>query len=250
MRAARQARSCACGDLPGTPRYRTPDFPLSNSTLCHLQFGQGGTRAEVLAAKQANGSAAGGTGDCPTAAGVSSARLAQLTLSCPAAYVNLEPVHGLCAGDLSAVEALVGAGVMRVVVGLPHPLPRLRGCAIAALQAAGLAVDVMSADAAAADPALSAAWLAVLRVNEALLHRAVTGRPFSVWKYAMTLDGKIASSTGHSAWVTGPCVRVRGPSFFPLTPLRSSCRSYCPRAGVQRACSLGRRHHWRPDPAP
>lgn len=134
-----------------------------------------------------------------------SPRFARLTTPCHAAYLNLEPVHGLCAGDLSAVEALVGTGVARVVVGLPHPLPRLRGCAIAALQAAGLAVDVMSPDATAAEPALSAAWLAVLRVNEALLHRAVTGRPFSVWKYAMTLDGKIASSTGHSAWVTGPC---------------------------------------------
>jgi diaminohydroxyphosphoribosylaminopyrimidine deaminase/5-amino-6-(5-phosphoribosylamino)uracil reductase len=41
------------------------------------------------------------------------------------------------------------------------------------------------------------------RVNEALLHRVATGQPFSVWKYAMTLDGKIATRSGHSAWVSG-----------------------------------------------
>lgn len=102
------------------------------------------------------------------------------------------------------MDALVGSGVSRVVLGMPHPLPRLRGYAIAALQTAGIAVHVMSLENATADnPELSSAWLAVLRVNEALLHRVALGRPFSVWKYAMTLDGKIASSTGHSAWVTG-----------------------------------------------
>jgi hypothetical protein len=79
----------------------------------------------------------------------------------------------------------------------------LRGSAIAALKAANIVVDVLSPDDAAHDGELSAALQAVLLVNEALLHRVVTGRPFSVWKYAMTLDGKIASSSGHSAWVTG-----------------------------------------------
>lgn len=39
-----------------------------------------------------------------------------------------------------------------------------------------------------------------LQVNEALLHRAVTKRPLSVLKYAMTLDGKIAASTGTVSW--------------------------------------------------
>jgi diaminohydroxyphosphoribosylaminopyrimidine deaminase/5-amino-6-(5-phosphoribosylamino)uracil reductase len=60
-------------------------------------------------------------------------------------------------------------------------------------------------DAAAAD---AAAVTACLRVNEALLHRVATGRPFSVWKYAMTLDGKIATRSGHSAWVSGTSGRA------------------------------------------
>ena len=44
---------------------------------------------------------------------------------------------------------------------------------------------------------------------QALLHRAVTGKPLGILKYAMTLDGKIATSSGHSAWVTAPASRAR-----------------------------------------
>jgi diaminohydroxyphosphoribosylaminopyrimidine deaminase / 5-amino-6-(5-phosphoribosylamino)uracil reductase len=44
---------------------------------------------------------------------------------------------------------------------------------------------------------------------QALLHRAVLGRPLSVLKYAMTLDGKIATHTGHSAWVSNASSRAR-----------------------------------------
>lgn len=46
-----------------------------------------------------------------------------------------------------------------------------------------------------------------VQANEALMHRVGTGKPFSILKYAMTLDGKIAASTGHSAWVSGPKAR-------------------------------------------
>lgn len=44
---------------------------------------------------------------------------------------------------------------------------------------------------------------------QALLHRAVIGKPLGVLKYAMTLDGKIATSAGHSAWVSCPASRQR-----------------------------------------
>ena len=47
------------------------------------------------------------------------------------------------------------------------------------------------------------------RVVQPLLHRAVLHRPLSILKYAMTLDGKIATYTGHSAWVSGPACRAR-----------------------------------------
>lgn len=44
---------------------------------------------------------------------------------------------------------------------------------------------------------------------QALLHRVVTGKPLGILKYAMTLDGKIATSSGHSAWVTSPGSRAK-----------------------------------------
>ena len=44
---------------------------------------------------------------------------------------------------------------------------------------------------------------------QALLHRVVSGKPLGILKYAMTLDGKIATSSGHSAWVTSPAARAK-----------------------------------------
>lgn len=44
---------------------------------------------------------------------------------------------------------------------------------------------------------------------QALIHRVVSGKPLGVLKYAMTLDGKIATSSGHSAWVTSPPARAK-----------------------------------------
>ena len=42
-----------------------------------------------------------------------------------------------------------------------------------------------------------------------LLHRAIIGKPLGILKYAMTMDGKIATNSGHSAWVSGPAARQR-----------------------------------------
>lgn len=122
------------------------------------------------------------------------------------AYLNLE--CGDCHGELAAVEALVAAGVARVVLGLRHPLPHLRGAAIAHLRAAGVTVQVLGEAPCSATPAEAEAALdACLAANEALLHRAVCRRPLGLLKYAMTLDGKIATHTGHSAWVSSPASR-------------------------------------------
>jgi len=136
-------------------------------------------------------------------------RSTPLMLHPSAAYLNIEPVHGPCAGESAGVEALQQCGVTRVVLGLLHPLPRLRGQAHAALLAAGLRVDVLSQADASAEHGLADTLQAMQRVNEALLHRVATGLPFSVWKYAMTLDGKIATRTGHSAWVSGARTPLR-----------------------------------------
>ena len=101
------------------------------------------------------------------------------------------------------MRALLSAGVARVVVGLPHPVPHFRGQAVRALRAAGIQVDVLSSSDAAHCAELSSALHSVRLVNEALLHRVATQLPFSVWKYAMTLDGKIATTACHSAWISG-----------------------------------------------
>eukprot|EP00884_Botryococcus_braunii_P000245 jgi/Botrbrau1/10220/Bobra.0362s0010.1 len=121
------------------------------------------------------------------------------------AYLNLET--GDCHGEDASVKALLQAGVSRVVVGLRHPLTHLRGQAILALQRNGVHVEV--AGEVPASAAVQEARQACLEVNEALLHKAAKGRPLGVLKYAMTLDGKIATSKGHSAWVSSSASRQR-----------------------------------------
>eukprot|EP00878_Enallax_costatus_P014789 GHUV01015477.1.p1 GENE.GHUV01015477.1~~GHUV01015477.1.p1 ORF type:complete len:312 (+),score=48.20 GHUV01015477.1:142-1077(+) len=149
------------------------------------QRAQGTTPSEVLAVQQARAAAKGST-----------------------AYLNLE--SGDCHGDESAVAALVAAGVSRVVVGLRHPLRHLRNKAIAAYAAAGLDVAVLGEAPLASDPAAAeAALCSCLSANEALLHRAVLKQPLSILKYAMTLDGKIATAAGHSAWVSSAQSRAK-----------------------------------------
>ena len=161
---------------------------LPSPSPTHPAAAEQGTEApECAAARQAGGAAAGGT-----------------------AYLNLE--CGDCHGDRAAVDALAGAGVARVVVGMRHPLPHLRGTALAQLRAAGLRVAVLGeapCGAGVAGEEAEAALDACLAANEALLHRAVIKRPMGLLKYAMTLDGKIATHTGHSAWVSSAQSRQR-----------------------------------------
>jgi diaminohydroxyphosphoribosylaminopyrimidine deaminase/5-amino-6-(5-phosphoribosylamino)uracil reductase len=109
-------------------------------------------------------------------------------------YVTLEPCchHGK---QPPCTEAILAAGIRRVVVGSADPNPRVSGGGIAQLRAAGVQVDtgVMQAECD--------------RINYVFFHYITTKTPYVVMKYAMTMDGKIAAYTGHSQWVTGPEAR-------------------------------------------
>ena len=104
-------------------------------------------------------------------------------------YVNLEPCNHY-GRTPPCTEALLQAEVSKVVVGMVDPNPLVAGQGIDRLRQAGMTVEV-GVEAAACEA-----------LNEAFVHRIRTGRPLGILKYAMTLDGKIAASSGHSAWVT------------------------------------------------
>lgn len=122
------------------------------------------------------------------------------------AYLNLEA--GDCHGDDASVKALIQGGVERVVIGIRHPLSHMRSCAIGHLRAANIQVDVLGeAHCHSSDTDQRTTLEHCLQANEALLHRAQFHRPFGILKYAMTLDGKIATSSGHAAWISSPASR-------------------------------------------
>ena len=97
-------------------------------------------------------------------------------------------------------DALVAAGVARVVIGCADPLERDRAQGREVLRAAGIEVVVANgADAAAC-----------AEQNAAFLTWAVTGLPHVTLKLATSLDGKIATAAGESRWISGPASRAPG----------------------------------------
>jgi diaminohydroxyphosphoribosylaminopyrimidine deaminase/5-amino-6-(5-phosphoribosylamino)uracil reductase len=109
-------------------------------------------------------------------------------------YVNLEPCNHF-GRTPPCTEAVIAAKLKRVVVGMVDPNPKVAGSGIDRLRSTG--IDVMVGVEAAACELL----------NEAFVFRILQQRCFGILKYAMTLDGKIAATGGHSAWVTGGAAR-------------------------------------------
>ena len=131
----------------------------------------GGPHAEIVALAQAGDRARGGT-----------------------AVVTLEPCdHTGRTGPCTS--ALIQAGVARVVIGVPDPNPVAAGGADT-LRAAGVEVEIGVR--AAEVEAGNLAWLTAVR----------RGRPYVIWKYAATLDGRIAAADGTSMWITSEAARI------------------------------------------
>lgn len=132
----------------------------------------GGPHAEVIALSQAGSRAKGGT-----------------------LYVTLEPCSHLKKRTPPCVPLVVASGVRRVVVAMVDPNPQVKGNGVAQLTRAGIRVDVGCCE----DEAR--------QLNEAYIYRVQTGHPFTILKAGMSLDGKIATASGESQWITGEAAR-------------------------------------------
>lgn len=112
------------------------------------------------------------------------------------AYVSLEP-HSHQGRTAPCTDALIKAAVKRVVAPIKDPNPRVSGRGFAHLREAGLEVctGLMAEEAT--------------RLNEAYIHFMRTGRPFVHLKMAVSLDGKVATVSGDSRWITGEQARAR-----------------------------------------
>ena len=110
-------------------------------------------------------------------------------------YVNLEPCshHGKTP---PCTNLIIEKGIPRVVVGTIDPFPQAQGRGIRQLREQGVEVE------------LGVREHACRRFNEAFFHHVETGRPLVTLKVAQTLDGRIATRTGDSQWITGEAART------------------------------------------
>ena len=133
----------------------------------HLQAGE--PHAEVFALREAEGQARGAT-----------------------LYVTLEPccVEGRTP---ACVPQLIEAGISKVVVGLVDPDPRVQGRGLAQLKEAGIDVQMAEDD----------LQELCAELNRGFIRRISSGRPYVTMKFASSLDGKIATRTGDSKYITG-----------------------------------------------
>ena len=157
----------------------------------HARAGE--AHAEVMALAQAGERARGGT-----------------------LYVTLEPCchHGRTP---PCTEAILRAGLARVVVAMADPNPLVDGGGIARLRLSGVPVDCGVAEGAAR------------ALNRAFLHRLHTGRPYAILKWAMSLDGRTALPNGSSQWISGPEARQW------VHRLRAGCDAVIVGGGTVRA---------------
>ena len=111
-------------------------------------------------------------------------------------FVNLEPC---CHQGRTppCTDAIIESGIKEVFVGMRDPNPLVAGKGIRQLKRAGIAVHsgLLKSE--------------CLRLNEVFVKYIQTGMPFVILKSALSLDGKIATSTGESQWITGPVARER-----------------------------------------
>jgi diaminohydroxyphosphoribosylaminopyrimidine deaminase/5-amino-6-(5-phosphoribosylamino)uracil reductase len=111
-------------------------------------------------------------------------------------FINLEP-HSHFGRTPPCTDALISAGVTRVVTAMPDPNPRVNGSGIQRLTEAGVAVEMAEGFREEAE-----------RINEAFVHFQRTGRPLVMVKAALTLDGKIAAPEDNRGWITSDKARL------------------------------------------